>query len=151
DNSKQKNSRWYSGSGIYRHVWLKVKNPIHIKNWGVGISTPQVTNEKAKVQVKTIVKNETASPQSILLATNITNKKGKAVANTDIKIELQPNEEKEITQNLAVENPALWSLETPNLYTANVNIRQGNKDLDVITKNFGIRTIEFSAENGFLL
>ena len=151
DNSKQKNSRWYSGSGIYRHVWLKVKNPIHIKNWGVGISTPQVTNEKAKVQVKTIVKNETASPQSILLATNITNKKGKAVANTDIKIELQPNEEKEITQNLAVENPALWSLETPNLYTANVNIRQGNKDLDVIMKDFGIRTIEFSAENGFLL
>ena len=151
DNSKQKNSRWYSGSGIYRHVWLKVKNPIHIKNWGVGISTPQVTNEKAKVQVKTIVKNETASPQSILLATNITNKKGKAVANTDIKIELQPNEEKEVTQNLAVENPALWSLETPNLYTANVNIRQGNKDLDVIMKDFGIRTIEFSAENGFLL
>ncbi|MBC7846722.1 MAG: DUF4982 domain-containing protein [Flavobacterium sp.] len=151
DNSKQKNSRWYSGSGIYRHVWLKVKNPIHIKNWGVGISTPEVTNEKAKVQVKTIVKNETASSQSILLATNITNKKGRAVANTDIKIELQPNEEKELTQNLAVENPALWSLETSNLYTANIKIKQGNRDLDVITKDFGIRTIEFSAENGFVL
>ncbi|MFA9187363.1 sugar-binding domain-containing protein [Flavobacterium magnesitis] len=151
DNSKQKNSRWYSGSGIYRHVWLKVKNQIHIKNWGVGISTPEVTNEKAIVQVKTIVKNETASSQIILLATNITNKKGRAVANTDIKVELQPNEEKEVTQNLAVENPMLWSLETPNLYTANVNIRQGNRDLDVITKDFGIRTIEFSAENGFLL
>ena len=151
DNSKQKNSRWYSGSGIYRHVWLKVKNPIHIKNWGVAISTPEVTNEKAKVQIKTIVKNETASSQIILLATNITNKKGRSVAKTDIKIELQPNEEKEVTQNLAVENPALWSLETPNLYAANVNIRQGNKDLDVITRDFGIRTIEFSAENGFLL
>ncbi|SHL56161.1 beta-galactosidase [Flavobacterium flevense] len=151
DNSKQKNSRWYSGSGIYRHVWLKVKNPIHIKNWGVAISTPEVTNEKAKVQIKTIVKNETTSSQIILLATNITNKKGRSVAKTDIKIELQPNEEKEVTQNLAVENPALWSLETPNLYAAHVNIRQGNKDLDVITKNFGIRTIEFSAENGFLL
>ena len=151
DNSKQKNSRWYSGSGIYRHVWLKVKNPIHIKNWGVAISTPEVTNEKAKVQIKTIVKNETTSSQIILLATNIINKKGRSVANTDIKIELQPNEEKEVTQNLALENPALWSLETPNLYAANVNIRQGNKDLDVITKDFGIRTIEFSAENGFLL
>ena len=151
DNSKQKNSRWYSGSGIYRHVWLKVKNSIHIKNWGVAISTPEVTNEKAKVQIKTIVKNETRSSQIILLATNITNKKGRSVAKTDIKIELQPNEEKEVTQNLAVENPALWSLETPNLYAANVNIRQGNKDLDVITRDFGIRTIEFSAENGFLL
>lgn len=151
DNSKQKNSRWYSGSGIYRHVWLKMKNPIHIKNWGVGISTPEVTNEKAKVQVKTMVKNETASSQSILLATNITNKKGSVVANADIKIELQPNEEKEVIRNLAVENLALWSPETPNLYTANVKIKQGNTDLDVITKDFGIRTIEFSAENGFLL
>ncbi|MBA0882959.1 sugar-binding domain-containing protein [Flavobacterium undicola] len=151
DNSKQKNSRWYSGSGIYRHVWLKVKNPIHIKNWGVAISTPEVTNEKAKVQVKTIVKNETTSSQSILLATNITNKKGSAVANADIKIELQANEEKEVTQNLAVENPALWSPETPNLYTANVKIKQGNTDLDVITKDFGIRTIEFTSEKGFVL
>lgn len=151
DNSKQKNSRWYSGSGIYRHVWLKVKNPIHIKNWGVAISTPEVTNEKAKVQLKTIVKNETASPQSILLATNITNKKGSAVANADIKIELQANEEKEVTQNLTVENPALWSPETANLYAANIKIKQGNKDLDIITKNFGIRIIEFTAENGFVL
>jgi beta-galactosidase len=151
DNSKQKNSRWYSGSGIYRHVWLKVKKPIHIKNWGVAISTPEVTNEKAIVQVKTIVKNETTNFQSILVATNVTNKKESAVANADIKIELQPNEEKEITQNLVVENPALWSPEQPNLYTANIKIKQGNTYLDLITKNFGIRTIEFSAENGFVL
>lgn len=151
DNSKQKNSRWYSGSGIYRHVWLKIRNPIHIKTWGVAISTPEVTNEKAIVQVKTIVKNETASPQSILLATTITNKKGSAVANADIKIELQANEEKELTQNLAVENPALWSPEAPNLYAANIKIKQGNRDLDLVTNDFGIRTIEFSAEKGFLL
>jgi beta-galactosidase len=151
DNSKQKNSRWYSGSGIYRHVWLKVKNPIHIKNWGVAISTPEVTNEKAIVQVKTIVKNETASPQSILLATSIANKKGNSVANADIKIELQANEEKEVTQNFLVKNPALWSPETPNLYATNINIKQGNTNLDLITKDFGIRTIKFSAENGFVL
>nr|WP_288836426.1 sugar-binding domain-containing protein [uncultured Flavobacterium sp.] len=151
DNSKQKNSRWYSGSGIYRHVWLKVKNPIHIKTWGVSITTPKVTNEKAIVQVKTIVKNETASPQSILLATSIANKKGSAVANADVKIELQANEEKEVTQNLVVKNPALWSPEKPNLYVANINIKQANTNLDLITKDFGIRTIEFSAENGFLL
>lgn len=151
DNSKQKNSRWYSGSGIYRHVWLKVKNPIHIKNWGVAISTPEVTNEKAIVKIKTIVKNETTSSQNILLSTNITDKKGSGVVNADIKIELQPNEEKEVTQNIAVEDPTLWSPETPNMYQAKIAVKNDSKTVDVITKNFGIRTIEFSAENGFVL
>jgi len=151
DNSKQKNSRWYSGSGIYRHVWLKVRNPIHIKTWGVSITTPKVTNEKATVQIKTRVKNETVSPQSILLATSIANKKGNAVANADIKIELLANEEKEVTQNLVVKNPALWSPEEPNLYAAKIKIKQGNVTLDDVVKTFGIRTIEFTPENGFLL
>jgi beta-galactosidase len=151
DNSQQKNSRWYSGSGIYRHVWLKVKNPIHIKNWGVAISTAEVNNSKAIVQVKTIVKNETASPQTISLATIITDKKGKDVVGFYTKVKLQPNEEKEVIQDIAVENPMFWSPEEPNLYTAKIKIEQGNVDLDNVVKTFGIRTIEFSTENGFLL
>ncbi|RVT79747.1 DUF4982 domain-containing protein [Flavobacterium sufflavum] len=151
DNSKQKNSRWYSGSGIYRHVWLKVKNPIHIKNWGVAISTPEVNNSNAIVQVKTIVKNETVSPQSILLSTNITDKKGRGVVSADTKIELQSNEEKEVTQNITVKNPVLWSLETPNMYQAKLTVKKEAKIVDEITKNFGIRTIEFTPEKGFVL
>lgn len=147
DNSKQKNSRWYSGSGIYRHVWLKVKNPIHIKNWGVSITTPKVTNEKATVQVKTIVKNETANPQTVSLLSNIVNGKGQAIS----KIELKPNEEKEVIQDIEVQNPKLWSLEAPTLYQLKLSIKRGSNILDAVTKNFGIRTIEFSAENGFLL
>ncbi|MES2240290.1 MAG: sugar-binding domain-containing protein [Bacteroidota bacterium] len=151
DNSQQKNCRWYSGSGIYRHVWLKVKNPIQIKTWGVAITTPEVKNNKATVQLKTIVKNETAISQNILLATNINAKKGNKVAATVSEITLKANEEKEISQNITVENPALWSPETPNLYTAEFKIKQGGVALDAITKTFGIRTIEFSVENGFVL
>ena len=77
DNSQQVNCRWYSGSGIYRHVWMMVTNPVHVAHWGVGISTPEVSSKKAVVQVKTLVKNETASPQSIVLKTLLFGPNGK--------------------------------------------------------------------------
>lgn len=151
DNSKQKNSRWYSGSGIYRHVWLKVKNPIHIKNWGVAISTSKVNKTRATVPIKTIVKNETVSPQTISLSTIITDKKGTDVVGFYTRVKLQPNEEQEVIQDIVIENPMFWSPEEPNLYAAKIKIMQGNVELDDVVKTFGIRTIEFSAENGFLL
>ncbi|OYX82490.1 MAG: beta-galactosidase [Flavobacteriales bacterium 32-34-25] len=155
DNSKQKNSRWYSGSGIYRHVWLKVKNSIHIKNWGVAISTSKVDKTRvipiARVPIKIIVKNEIASPQTISLSTIITDKKGKDVVGFYTKVKLQPNEEQEVIQDVWLENPMVWSLEEPNLYVAKIKIMQGNVELDAVAKTFGIRTIEFSAENGFVL
>lgn len=163
DNSHQKNCRWYSGSGIYRNVWLKVKNPIHIKQWGVAISTPKVTNEKATVQVKTMVKNDTETLQTMTFSTTISIKKvngSKTISmSTDngLGIDLKAGEEKEIVQNIEIENPILWSPETPDLYTAEIKImkagkiKDGDLPVDVVTKQFGIRTIEFSAEKGFLL
>jgi len=151
DNSQQKNCRWYSGSGIYRNVWLKVKNPIHIKNWGVAITTPKVTNEKAIVEVKTIVKNETASFQKVTLLAHVKNNKGNNLESKEVTLELKANEEKEITQQLTVDKPLLWSPESPNLYNAVVEVKQNVKQLDAFTKQFGIRTIEFSAEKGFVL
>ena len=151
DNSQQKNCRWYSGSGIYRNVWLMVRNSVHVKNWGVAISTLEVKNNKAVVGVKTIIKNETPVLEVVMLSTAIIDGKGKTVANASGKIELQPNEEKEVIQTIDVENPKLWSLETPNRYQAKVSIAKESKSIDVVTIDFGIRTIKFSAENGFVL
>ncbi|AOZ98904.1 sugar-binding domain-containing protein [Flavobacterium commune] len=162
DNSKQKNSRWYSGSGIYRHVWLKVRNPIYIKTWGVSITTPKVTNEKATVQIKTKVKNETETLQIMAVSTTLSIKKvngyNTVSMNTDntVGVDLKAGEEKEIIQNIEVEKPILWSPETPDLYRAEVKIMKGHikisdEPIDVVRKNFGIRTIEFTPENGFLL
>ncbi|WP_281228701.1 sugar-binding domain-containing protein [Flavobacterium aquiphilum] len=151
DNSQQKNCRWYSGSGIYRNVWLMVRNPVHFKNWGLAITTLEVKNNKATVQVKTIVKNETAVLQNLLLTTAIKNAKDKNTADSTSKIELQPNEEKEIVQTIVVENPKLWSVELPNLYQVKSIIKKESKILDAVTTDFGIRTIDFSAEKGFLL
>ncbi|TDO99104.1 sugar-binding domain-containing protein [Flavobacterium sp. 245] len=151
DNSQQKNCRWYSGSGIYRNVWLMVKNLVHVKTWGVAVTTLEIENNKAKVEVKTVVKNQTAFPQNVILSTAVKNVIGKKPPFSESKLALEPDEEKEITQIFTVENPKLWSIETPNLYEVKSVIKTATRILDVSKTDFGIRTINFSAVNGFLL
>ena len=151
DNSQQINSRWYSGSGIYRHVWMMVTNPIHVAHWGAAISTPVVSAKKATVLVKTKLKNETSSTQSILVKTIIWNKNSKSVGNGQLNVELPANSEKEITQTINISNPLLWTPETPDLYQAQIQVLKEKKILDDTKTNFGIRSIRFTAENGFQL
>ncbi|HEX3024784.1 MAG TPA: glycoside hydrolase family 2 TIM barrel-domain containing protein, partial [Chitinophagaceae bacterium] len=151
DNSQQINTRWYSGSGIYRHVWMMVANPVHIAQWGVAISTNAVTSKQATVQIKTIVKNETSSAQKISIGTNIFNDSYQSAGNNQTNIELAANSEKEIVQNIIVKNPSLWWPENPNLYTAKISISKSGKTVDETKTNFGIRTIKYSAETGFQL
>ncbi|UUF12508.1 MULTISPECIES: sugar-binding domain-containing protein [Flavobacterium] len=151
DNSQQMNSRWYSGSGIYRHVWMMVTDPVHVANWGVAISTPEVSSKKATVLVKTKVKNETASPQRIVVSTYLLNKSSKSVGNNQTKVEVPANGEKKITQTIQVSNPMLWTPETPNLYQAQIQISKDKKVLDDSKTNFGIRSLKFTIEKGFQL
>ena len=151
DNSQQPNCRWYSGSGIYRHVWLIVTDPIHIGHWGVAITTGEVSSKKAAVQVKTLIKNETASPQIVVLSTELTDKNSRNAGNGQVKVELEANSEKEVVQTITVKNPLLWSPETPDLYQALIKVMQANKTIDMTNITFGIRSIKFSSENGFQL
>jgi len=150
DNSKQKNSRWYSGSGIYRHVWLTVTNPTHIDQWGTTITTPKVSATEAVVQVKTVVKNETSTPQNITLTSMIEKGTLKAGSNS-IKVEVPANSSTEVAQSITVKSPKLWSTTTPHLYTATTTINKSGKPIDSRTSTFGIRTLEFSTDKGFLL
>jgi beta-galactosidase len=151
DNSQQSNTRWYSGSGIYRHVWMITTEPVHVAQWGVDISTPEVSSKKAAVLVKTKVKNETASAQSVVVKTLLWNKNSKSSGNAQVKVELPANSEKEITQTIQVSNPMLWTPETPYLYQAQVQVLKGKNVLDDTKTNFGVRSIKFTAENGFQL
>ena len=151
DNSQQMNSRWYSGSGIYRHVWMIATDPVHAAQWGVDISTPEVSSKKATVLVKTKVKNETASAQSVVVKTLLWNKNSKSAGNGQMKVEVPANSEKEITQIIQVSNPMLWTPETPHLYQAQVQVVKDKKVLDNTKTNFGIRSVKFTAENGFQL
>lgn len=145
DNSQQKNCRWYSGSGIYRHVWLIHAPLLHIANWGVQIHTPQVSATEATVEVKTIVKNETTNSKVIKVLTQID-----GAPDAISTITLAANSEQEVKQKLLVKSPRLWDIETPNLYTTKVSILENDKPIDTYQQNFGIRTISYSNKGFFL-
>jgi beta-galactosidase len=151
DNSQQLNCRWYSGSGIYRHVWMIASDPVHVAQWGVAILTPEVSSKKATVLVKTLIKNETAVPQSIVLKTRLWNANSKIAGNNQMKVELSANSEKEITQTINIVNPLQWTPETPNLYQAHIQVLKEKQIVDDTKTPFGIRSIKFTAENGFQL
>ena len=151
DNSQQMNSRWYSGSGIYRHVWMIITGPVHVAHWGIGITTPEVSSEKASVQIKTLVKNETDIPQNIILKTRLTGENANNVNNNQINVTLLANSEKEIEQTITVLKPLLWTPETPHLYQARVQVFEKNQLFDDTRTSFGIRSLKFTAGNGFQL
>ena len=151
ENSMQKNSRWYSGSGIYRHVWMVVTDPIHVAQWGVTITTTDVSPEKATVLIKSKIKNETSLPQRITLKTQLLSANAKNEGNNQLELELPGNSEKEVEQTILVSKPILWTPETPNLYQAKVQIEKSKKVIDKTQTTFGIRSIKYTAENGFQL
>jgi beta-galactosidase len=151
NNAQQINSRWYSGSGIYRHVWMMVTDRVHVAHWGVAITTPDVTSKKATVLVKTLVKNDMASTQNIFLKTLLWDKNSKSAGSDQVRLELPANSEKEITQTIPVSNPFLWSPEAPDLYQAQVQVIKNRQIVDDSKTGFGIRSIKFTVEKGFQL
>jgi len=151
DNSQHLNSRWYSGSGIYRHVWMIVTNPVHVATWGVSITTSDVSSKKATVQIKTLIKNETQFIQRVVVETQIQNGNAARVANVHLRVDLPAASEREVAQTVNISNPLLWSPETPNLYAAHVRLMKGDEIVDDTKNSFGIRSVEFSSVKGFLL
>lgn len=150
DNSQQKNCRWYTGSGIYRHVWLLVSQPTFIKPWGITVNTVKADNKKADLKVLTTVENTTKSEQILTLKTQISNK-GKVIMSSDKKITVAAQSNIEIEQLLNLKNPKVWSPKSPNLYQAVVTILKDGKETDKQYVAFGVRTISYNAESGFLL
>ena len=145
------NSRWYSGSGLYRNVHLIVTNPVHVGVWGTKITTPEVSLANAIVDVEVTLQNGKENDVEAELTLNIKDKKDHVVGTSTQEIVLPANSEKISKSQINVQNPALWSLESPELYEAEVSIEVANKVVEVYTQSFGIRFIEFSATNGFLL
>jgi len=146
-----KNSRWYSGSGIYRHVTLKVTDLVNIPVWGTYITTPEVSTEKALVKVMTTVNNQTSGDVEIIVSTQIISPEGIAVAQTESNLKTRSGIKTDAEQLIEVKTPARWSVDSPNLYKAVSEIKYKGKTVDQKTTTFGIRSIEFSAEKGFLL
>lgn len=147
-----KNSRWYSGSGIYRHVWLNITEKAHIATNGIYITTPSIEKDKAIVRIQTKVNNESLDGSwQISVATSIIAPNGTITKTTDKKLSIERESSDSCIQNITVPIPALWSVENPQLYKVVTEIKQGDYIIDKVITPFGIRSIDFSASKGFLL
>lgn len=151
DNSQQKNCRWYSGSGIYRSVTLTVTNQIHFSEWSTAITTPQITSEKASVEIRTSIQNETAMPQDCKVTVVLRDANHKKVGSSSAVLALPAQTSKETQQLLTLPSPQLWGLDHPHLYRAVLSIEQNGKTMDEIEIPFGVRSITYSAEKGLQL
>ena len=151
DNSAEPNSRWYSGSGIYRHVRVVVTEPVHVAHWGVAVTTPRASSETGAVSVRTRVSNESAAEARLTVETEILDPNGKTAGGAQSALSTAPDGEAEASQEIAVPKPALWSPESPALYRAVTRLRNDGKIIDEVVTSFGIRTLAWSAEKGLLL
>jgi beta-galactosidase len=151
DNSIQPNSRWYSGSGIYRHVWLNIAGSVHIAQWGMYITTPKVDSSSALVSFRTSIENKSSIAKKIVLHSVIKNGTGKEIVSLNTVVSLKPSVKTDIEQSITIDSLALWSIEIPSLYTLDSYILEGGKITDNLSSTFGIRKIEFDRDKGFFL
>lgn len=145
------NSRWYTGSGIFRHVRLAVADSVNIPFWGVDVQTPEVSKASATIKVATTIINTGDAAASIQLRTRLVAPDGNADAPMERTVQLAAGEQQEVELVFSVKNPVLWSLDDPSLYCAEVALLKGDETLDCAAQTFGIRTLSFTEEKGFQL
>ena len=149
DNSQQPNSRWYSGSGIYRNVWLTKTNKVRVAENGTYVTTSDVSDEHAEVTVETTLENH-GEEQLVRLFSEVWFE-GKKVAEKSTASTISRDESKTITHFIPVPDPELWDINDPNLYELNTLVYLGGVLVDTYKTTFGIRSTEFDLEKGFLL
>lgn len=154
-SNEGRNSRWYSGSGIYRHVWLSVLDPVHTDPWDLFITTPQVDEKQATVNIKTTVFNETSKTEEVAIVTHIRDRAGLQLVQDEKSQSVPAGAKVEFIQEIPLASPELWSPENPSLYTAvsEISTMSGGakKMTDRIETSFGVRTVAINAKEGFLL
>jgi beta-galactosidase len=151
DNACQTNSRWYSGSGIYRPVWLIVTGQVHVAQYGVYVTIPLVSTQEAHVLVRTSLQNGSQEAKKLTVRSTIFTPGGAKASEAACDQTVKAAGEAEPSQEFAVRSPMLWSVERPDLYRMETEILEDGQVVDTATTMFGIRSIEFSADNGFLL
>ena len=157
DNSDQPNSRWYSGCGIYRHVWLTKTNAIHVKHWGTKVTTspPKLGGARGGLKKGTwkadieVVLDQTTPPngtppysggEKVTVENTLIAPDGKVVGKS-----------KGLKSSITISNPKLWSCETPNIYKVRTEVKVGGKVVDTYETTTGFRDFKFDAKTGFWL
>ena len=159
---EERSSRWYPGAGIYRNVWLHVTGPLHVGHWGTYITTPEVTGDRARVAVKTELRNRSGRESQVTLQSTLLDASGKQVNRTSNATTLPANGMQIVTSELSMTNPQRWDIDSPHLYTLLSEVLDteprpsgsggsGNRLVDRYLTPFGVRTIAFDKDSGFLL
>jgi beta-galactosidase len=150
-------SRWYPGGGIYRNVWLVKTAPVHVAQWGTCITTPEVSPIAAKVEIEVKVDNDTETDATVAIKNELfefgaNGTKGKSIASlTTDGVKISAHQTQKTKGQIAFKNPRLWSIEKPQRYVVVTTVTQNGKPVDSYQTPFGIRTFQFTADNGFLL
>ncbi|MFC6100525.1 sugar-binding domain-containing protein [Olivibacter domesticus] len=151
DHREFADARWYTGSGIYRNVYLLKQNPLHIATWGVAFTTPQVTDQEAKGHVRVNLENDHAAKASAEMEVTLLDGSGKVVAQEKKEVMLSGNKQQEIQTAFTLAKPQRWSVDRPYLYTLAIKVRVNGKAVDEYQEKVGFRTFRFDADKGFFL
>ncbi len=150
DRTKYADTRWYSGSGIYRNVWLTATSKLHVVNWGTNITTPFVSDTSAKILVVTNIKNELQSKATVIVKLTLLDSKQKQVASSENKI-IVPDTLTQVHQELNLKNPQLWDIDKPYMYSLKTSVWANGALVDETNEPLGIRSIAFDKNRGFFL
>jgi len=149
DHSDDADSRWYTGSGIYRDVYLVYANPIHIDLWGVAYQA-EIKNNSAEITVNTTLKNTTEA-STLKVVHELYDASGKRVASTSTNGKAAANDLTDFSQTMKLKSPELWSIGSPYLYTLKTLVYKGAELVDESSIKAGLRKTEFDANTGFAL
>jgi beta-galactosidase len=151
DHTRFADSRWYTGSGIYRHVHLHIRDKLHIGHWGVYVTTPEVSSESGTVRIETTVQNDDSQTRAFSLQSEIVTNRGDTIGSLTTSEELASGARETFVQTIKIKNPQRWSINTPTLYTLKSRVLDGEAVLDSQTTPFGFRTLRFDPDKGFFL
>jgi beta-galactosidase len=151
DHSRFADSRFYTGSGIYRNVRLCITDPLRIAHWGTSVTTPKITSGLAVVRIETTIENHSAGEKGFSLQSDIVAADGKIVASLTVSKSAAANSAQTLAEEIKVPQPQLWSLESPVLYTLRSSVKSGETVVDETETPFGIRTAVFDPDKGFSL
>lgn len=151
DNSEQPNSRWYSGCGIYRNVWLTKTNPVHVDEWGTYVTTSEISNDNATLNIVTTVQNSGNKAEKIILKSILNDMNGKVIAETESSVSVVAGQKSDVSQTMNISSPRLWDTENPYLYSLVTEIIKDGKCIDRYTTTTGVRDFKFDTEKGFIL
>jgi len=149
DHSKVPSGRWYTGSGIYRHVWLTKTKKVYIPQWGTTITTSLEDQNKAEVSLEIQLTNKSGILQKVLVESVLKDRMGNGIARDEDELELGENTQ--LTQSFPVSNPDLWSPDHPNMYSIETGVSVNGRMVDHYQTPLGIRSIELRGSEGFFL